>query len=210
MLPARKAIDGLWHNLYPSLSSATCALILTVPKRQLQAPTPCLQFRPRSDIQNAVQTPRGALRYGTQNQSTVHRRYVDQEFVPSAGDIRDQGLMRTLDIYHVYQKLRQIALGGIYHQIQACVNILVKERGEKPNTRLYEALLLANADHEHGSASDAASLLEEMNEEGITLDSATYHVVLRVPYLMRSPFFCPGLTSCRFLLCTQTTCYGTT
>lgn len=88
--------------------------------------------------------------------------------------------MRELEIETAYQKLRQIALEGNYSQIQACVNIMLTVRGEKPNARLYDALLLANMDNEYGSASEISNLLEEMANGGITPNSATYHAVLRV------------------------------
>lgn len=107
-------------------------------------------------------------------------RYAHQKAVFGALELRDQGYMRTLDIEIVYQKLRQIALKGGHSQIQACVNIVLTERGEKPNVRLYDALLLANVDHEYGSAYEASKLLEEMAKEGIAPDSATYHAALKV------------------------------
>lgn len=108
------------------------------------------------------------------------RRYAHQKTVFGALDLRDQGFMRTLDTETVYHKLRQIALNGGHSQIQACVSILLTERGEKPNVRLYDALLLANVDHEYGSAHEACKLLEEMATEGIAPDSATYHAALKV------------------------------
>lgn len=95
-------------------------------------------------------------------------------------ELRHQEQVRRLEIGIAYQKLRQIALGANYRQTQECVQILVEERGEKPNLRLYEALLLANADHEHGSALEVARILEEIKNEGLTPDSGTYHAILRV------------------------------
>lgn len=95
-------------------------------------------------------------------------------------DLREQIYMRELDIQTAYQKLRQIAIGGNYSHIQACVNVLSAERGEKPNVRLYDALLLANVDHEYGSASETSSLLDEMANAGVPPNAATYHAVLKV------------------------------
>jgi len=124
--------------------------------------------------------PRAALRYNAPGAYVFARKYIHQRAVSSALELRDQGFMRELDIQTVYQKLRQIALGGNHSQIQVCVNILLTERGEKPNVRLYDALLLANVDHEYGSASEVSNLLEEMANEGFTPNSATYHAVLKV------------------------------
>ena len=88
--------------------------------------------------------------------------------------------MRKLDIGTAYQQLQQTALAGNYRQIQVLIKILVEERGEKPSLRLFDALLLANADHKDGSASELVKLLEEIANEGMTPDSATYHAILRV------------------------------
>ena len=97
-----------------------------------------------------------------------------------SAELRQQAQLRRLEIGIAYQYLRQIALGANYRQTQECVRILVEERGEKPNLRLYDTLLLANADHEHGSASEVAGIWEEIKNEGLTPDSATYHAILRV------------------------------
>ena len=97
-----------------------------------------------------------------------------------SAELRAQEQLRRREIGIAYQNLRQIALGANYRQTQECVRILAEERGEKPNLRLYDALLLANADHEHGSASEVARILEEIKNEGLTPDSATYHAILRV------------------------------
>ena len=69
---------------------------------------------------------------------------------------------------------------GNYTSTRDIVSILVKERGQKPNLRLYDALLLANMDHQDGSAGEVARLLDEIAVEGLTPDSATYHAALKV------------------------------
>lgn len=127
--------------------------------------------------------PRASLRCNPPGIYVYARNYVHMKSVFSALEMRDQGFIRELDIQSVYRKLRQIALGGNHTQTQACVNILMNERDEKPNVRLYNALLLANVDHENGSASEISDLLEEMANEGFTPNSATYHAVLKVQNL---------------------------
>lgn len=88
--------------------------------------------------------------------------------------------MKDLDIPSAYQELRRSTLKGNYTRIQENVKTLVKERGQTPNLRLYDALLLANADAQHGSAGEVARILDEISVEGLTPDSATYHAALRV------------------------------
>ena len=67
-----------------------------------------------------------------------------------------------------------------YAHIRDVVRLLVEERGQKPNLRLYDALLLANTDNQYGSAAEVARILDEIAVEGLTPDSATYHAALRV------------------------------
>ena len=93
-----------------------------------------------------------------------------------------------LDIPKAYQELRRVALDGNGPLVQQMVQTLVQGRGEKPNARIYEALLLANADEDHGSAAEAARLLDEMTSQGIVAESFIYHAVLRVSSLRLQPF----------------------
>ena len=72
-----------------------------------------------------------------------------------------------------------------YARIRDVVRLLVEERGQKPNLRLYDALLLANTDNQYGSAAEVARILDEIAVEGLTPDSATYHAALRVRDLAR-------------------------
>ena len=145
------------------------------------------KLRPPRQVPNVAEHPIQPQRY--KNITTVAsrktcrgvhtiRQQLKVQF--QSAELRHQQQVRWLDIGIAYQTLRQIALGANYRQTQECVRILVEQRGEKPNLRLYEALLLANADHEHGSASEVARILEEITNEGLTPDSATYHAILRV------------------------------
>lgn len=107
--------------------------------------------------------------------------------------VRDQARTRDLDIQSAYQELRKLSLKGDFINIKNCVNILVKERGQKPNLRLYDALLLANTDSQYGSAGEVARILDEIAAEGLAPDSATYHAALRVGDGARKVRMCFGL-----------------
>ena len=95
--------------------------------------------------------------------------------------------MRELDIASAYQELRRSNLKGNYAHVRDSVEILVKERRQKPNLRLYDALLLANTDNEHGSAGEVAGILDKIAGDGLAPDSATYHAALRVGHLAPGP-----------------------
>ena len=91
--------------------------------------------------------------------------------------------MRELDIASAYQELRRSTQKGSYAHVRDCVEILVRERRQKPNLRLYDALLLANTDNEHGSAGEVNGILDQIAVDGLAPDSATYHAALRVGHL---------------------------
>lgn len=86
----------------------------------------------------------------------------------------------------MYENLRHVSRKADYKHVQALVKYLVVERGERPNTRIYDALILANANAEYGSVSEVTQILHEMAVEGITPDSATYHAALRVWFVLHS------------------------
>jgi hypothetical protein len=178
----KRVIDAQWNYLRPSLH------ILKLPDFRVACrPTSwafkrCLNIQRHNNMRISTTKPRASLHCNAPGNSIYARKYLHQNAVFSELQRRDQGFMRELAIETAYQKLRQIALEGNYSQIQACVNIMLTVRDEKPNARLYDALLLANMDNEYGSASEISNLLEEMVNGGITQNSATYHAVLRVKF----------------------------
>lgn len=80
----------------------------------------------------------------------------------------------------LYEELRRTSTAGDYPRLREILRILIEDRGEKPNRRHYQASLLVNVSPQHGSAADIARILLEMEEAGITLDSAAYHAALKV------------------------------
>ena len=125
---------------------------------------------------------------------------------PIGQHVREQARTRDLDITSAYQELRRISLNGDYTHIRNNVNILVKERGQKPNLRLYDALLLANTDYQYGSAGEIARILDEIAVEGLTPDSATYHAALKVGEHTEEAEYAVAYTTYRLLRYIQTTC----
>lgn len=206
---ANTTINTLRQRVYPSSKAPTCYLACALLKRQPQLLARCCRFRLQSYGRPVVTVSRNAP-YSTR--SIYNREWNDQpkKRDPNAGELPDRQCMKELDIDQAYFELRQIALAGDYTQTRACVDILIKERGEEPNARLYDALLLANVDPENGSASEAASILEEMVNEGIAPDAAVCHAVLRVCTMLRQDFSLPQLTFCRSSLYIRTTCCDTT
>ncbi len=91
----------------------------------------------------------------------------------------------------IYDKLGRKALDGEYEAVQSITEKLVKEYGESPNSRLYETLMLANAESWNGSADEVAGLLRNMADDVIDPNSAILHGALQAlaihpDYLLRS------------------------
>lgn len=80
----------------------------------------------------------------------------------------------------LYNQLSESSNEQDYPRTQALVSELVLNHGERPNLRIYTALVLANASPNFGSAAEAEALLGELEDEGITPDSAFLHAMLRV------------------------------
>lgn len=173
MPSGRTIIDGLWRFLCPTSSEilrpGAKTLIGCQKRPQRQAHTQSFPTRPRISPRSLRQS------VSLQVQRSSHRKsYLAGQYA------RDQARIRDLDITSAYQELRRSALKGSYAHTRDIVKILVQERGQKPNLRLYDALLLANTDNEYGSAGEVASILDEIAAEGLIPDSTTYHAALSV------------------------------
>lgn len=81
---------------------------------------------------------------------------------------------------YLYELLRKAASRGQGQVVERLVEHLVSERGEEPNLKLYEALMLANVSTEYGSAAKLHVLLQELADEGLAPDTSIYHTMLSV------------------------------
>lgn len=166
---------GLWHCLSTSFQntqwsySRSAIYFLNAPYSVLQrsytlcakgsANSPCKlphskTFRPPSSFPSL---------------NSGQRRHNRQPYVRSDRSIQS-----------LYGDLRQASKKADYQLVQQLARLLVNQRGEKPSQRLYHALVLANADPEHGSPREVEALLQEMVDMDIALDAATYHAALKV------------------------------
>ena len=148
---------------------------------------------PHTHAQNSSTRPCISPRSLPQPVRCQTQRYAHWKSLLVGQHVRDHARTRDLDIPSAYQELRKLSLKGDYTNIKNCVNILVKERGQKPNLRLYDALLLANTDSQYGSAGEVARILDEIAAEGLSPDSATYHAALRVGEGTTKDQICFGL-----------------
>lgn len=80
----------------------------------------------------------------------------------------------------LYQDLSDAGPNLDYHRTLNIVDVLVRDRGEKPSNQLYTALILANVSHEYGSAETVQQLLEQIEQDNVSPDSATFHAIIKV------------------------------
>ena len=202
MPSARIIVNELWSCLCPSLN--------TVPKKGSNVISwpgaasflACPNFQQRQTHTQSFSTrPRLGSRSFRQLLTIQAQRCAHRKRIPVRQISRDLARFRDLDIPTAYQELRRSTSHNVdYAHVRDIVNILVKERGQKPNLRLYDALLLANTDNVNGSAGEVAQILDEIAAQGLVPDSATYHAALRVRNRLREVRYCFGLHhigSCR-------------
>ena len=195
MPSARIIVDGLSQFLCPCLN--------TVPKRGFNVTLSpgatsligCPKFQQRHTHTQLFSTrPRIGSRSLGQLANLHVRRCAHRKPLLVRQKSREQARIRDLDITLAYQELRRSTSQNVdYAHVRDIVKILVKERGQKPNLRLYDALLLANTDNENGSAGEVARILDEIAVEGLIPDSTTYHAALRVTNCPKEVRYCFGL-----------------
>ncbi|KAI9762048.1 MAG: RNA processing protein [Chaenotheca gracillima] len=78
-----------------------------------------------------------------------------------------------------YELLELAASAGKLAEVERLVKDLMLKDGERPNLKLYTALIKANVSAENGSAEVVASIRREMEEAKISPDSGTYHAMLK-------------------------------
>ncbi|KAL8958592.1 MAG: hypothetical protein Q9183_005807, partial [Haloplaca sp. 2 TL-2023] len=79
----------------------------------------------------------------------------------------------------LYEDLRKAGATGDYVRVHTLLKNLIQECGDEPSQRHFQAMLLANADAYHGSAAEVAIILQQMESEGHSLDSAAYHAIIK-------------------------------
>ncbi|KAF2747867.1 hypothetical protein M011DRAFT_385346, partial [Sporormia fimetaria CBS 119925] len=174
--------DALWRCLCPSFvqPGAFLSTRLDGPVRAtLHDRLSRSSRRPLSTTCPNAQAPANSFNFQYTSQQRSHR-YTIQN---------DPGLA-LLPTPELYERLRSNAVAGRYLDVFKIIKILVKDRREAPNLRLYTAILHSFVDPEAGTAGKIRKIIEEMMEEGIDFDSGACHAVLEAlavhpDYLLR-------------------------
>ena len=80
----------------------------------------------------------------------------------------------------LYSLLRIYSVEGRTIDCREIAHILVKEREQKPDLQIYNALILSNINTSEGAAWKVTELLDNMRSDGLQLDVQTCHAVLKV------------------------------
>lgn len=172
MLPAQIVHHGLW------LGPSSAALLPCI--------TSSLIRRPRKGSSQVGHGYRRLSAYSfthrTQYPILTYRTYhvASKAFRTPAWTPRPLDSSHSQDNALLFEELKRLSLKGSYVRVQKLVDKLVRERDQKPSIRMFDALILANVDPRHGSSAEVAYLLQEMTDEGIVPDAATYHSILKV------------------------------
>ena len=181
MLAASQVTDALWHCLCPSFPSIRPALISSAStigwKTLKTAHRPIQRISTQSYLaqHESVITSRTAVAKDWRPYPT------NAEKTPGRGELVGNDTNKpTISLSQLYDDLRRESYNGEFTKVQELVRTLVIERGEKPNVRLYVALIVANISPRYGSPERVERLLQEMVDEGIQPDSSVFHAVLKV------------------------------
>ncbi|KAI0841934.1 hypothetical protein F5Y06DRAFT_258633 [Hypoxylon sp. FL0890] len=193
----RVAVDGLWRCLCPSVDIATLSKLIGPPRSPRQRPIPS----PSYDAQITCRWSWREYRHIATGPYNERRRKELESFEESRIQYLKRlakrspwvpgALLRGVDAFAtkldrietktIYAALKELSRAeGTYWSIVKLVEYLVNERKEKPNAMLYESLIRANVDKNHGSAEVAGQLLKEMEKLGIPTTPQIYQAVLEV------------------------------
>ncbi|KXT09333.1 hypothetical protein AC579_4103 [Pseudocercospora musae] len=189
MTTAKVAIDSLWQCSCPSwtpasLVSASRFLQRTQRPIRLQQ---CLRFS--TSAKRRSLEPISEVRYDASPQYANKQvfnpigRYGRTRGTKALLASNDRPLPQDLEqdeTEFIYGRLRAAAVKGHARQCRYFAEYLVKERGEKPNLQIYNALIAVNVHHELGAAWRVSELLEEMRADGLQPDVGTCHAALKV------------------------------
>jgi hypothetical protein len=171
-------IDGLWYCLCPSFQPS-----------YLRCPGP-----PFKSTRNASRRLQSSASHGASQHVDRHIRdnkapeeyktqtpkCVTLRFPRSHADTTEN--LQSLSVPALEDLLEQLSSQRrtFSFQIIDVLRVLLQKHRISPTTRHYRAYILGNIDLRCGSPGNIRSLLQEMEREGITADSATLHAALEV------------------------------
>ncbi|KAK3323456.1 hypothetical protein B0T19DRAFT_426060 [Cercophora scortea] len=185
-LPSRITVDGLWRCLCPSIDATFLAkaVVAATPAAPRPSRIGSSPLRPRPHPRPRPRSPCLARSLHTDSPGTP----VTAFDLVQGGGLPQLKLASTPVIYETLRELRNHQGQG--KKIRQFVQYLIKDRHEKPNIFLYEALITANWDV-LGSADELERILNALGQDGIEPSPSLYHSALRLlavhpDYLLRN------------------------
>ncbi|GAP85977.1 putative pentatricopeptide repeat protein [Rosellinia necatrix] len=191
-------VDGLWRCLCPSIDIPS----LSKPFHLWHVPRarPASSFTDRNTVPNRSQQ-QCRRRYSQASSLPGHKVKPNDEpnksraaylkrlakrspWVPGAVFQDPDAFNATLDkipTRNLYATLKELQNAeDAYVPVTRLVEYLVQERGERPNSALYEGLIKANVDKQYGSAKAAGQLLKEVQSHNMPTTTEFYQALLEV------------------------------
>ncbi|OBT41311.1 hypothetical protein VE00_08436 [Pseudogymnoascus sp. WSF 3629] len=182
MSAPRIAVDGLWRCLCPSFDSIVLSRArLPVSRASYRPCVPRRTLRP-SGLKLLISASRRQNSTLAKSVNVSNDGYSANEALGASESISETpppenwGALSIVELHDILRTVRDES--GSYQKTIHLVQYLIKNRGERPNVRHFDALIRANADAERGSAEEVEGLLKEMDKQGIIGDSGLYHSVL--------------------------------
>lgn len=184
MSAPRIAVDGLWRCLCPSFDSILLSRArLPLPRTNYR---PCVPRRTLGPARRNVSITASRRQNSTlaksinvpNDESSANGSLDGNEPSSETPPPESWGALSIKELHDILRTVRDES--GSYQKTIQLVQYLIKNRGERPNVRHFDALIRANADAERGSAEEVEALLKEMDKHGIIGDSGLYHSVLMV------------------------------
>jgi hypothetical protein len=170
--------DGLWRCLCPI--SRTNALIRRArfpshPRPVTRVSSRAITIHPEQISQNRYDR---LIQSMGLSQDDLTPRKRTPYFTQEGQRLPDPQFPQNLEL--AYRELTEHANATNTGHVLKIVEYLVTKLGQKPNARIYSALIRAQANAKEGSAAWVRLYMEEMRREGIPLDASICHDILKV------------------------------
>jgi hypothetical protein len=197
--------DSLWYCLCPSFRLSPLSHLPSLPPARRVSPRTCLNSALVSTVVPGRRRFAGSRASTTDDRKPeIKEDHTLADSVSSESDStqvtkeenipRTKSVVRRLVVRNVSQSIVARAVEDLesdlqkaasqaapeIHLVTQILRALISLRRIQPKARHYRALIQANTASWHGSPENVRMLLNEMEENGITADSATLHAALQV------------------------------
>ena len=202
MIPRKRfKPDQLWHYLCPALSTPRCHIV-TLPATRRR----CASSTSLGAISRCLRRPYSsttAQRSNDQSQQIQEQIYSDEgtEELPDYNEYSEEWdedhLLGHKKRPRAPRNIESSPTGRLENLLAKkaeqspniinatqILRVLIRDRGIRPETRHYKALIQCHTDPRFGSPFIVQKLLAEMEQNGVPIDAGTLHAALKVCPIM--------------------------